>query len=118
MSPLSLAPAIFFLMDKACNSGRFSPADLRELNYCRLYLNVTTLSDVCNAARTRFATDILDVIHSIRKSSSKGPSAKQERPSNPPWAIWRRLLNLVGDKHLLHQTLSPWHMTGPTISRD
>jgi hypothetical protein len=107
-----------FLMEKACDSGRFSPAHLRKLNYCRLYLNVTTLSDVCNTAGTRFAVGILEGIRSIQQSSSKGPSAKQELPSNPTWAIWRRLLHLIGDKHLLHQTLGPWHMTGPTISRD
>jgi hypothetical protein len=41
------------------------------------------LSDVCNAAGTRFTVGILEGIRSIQQSSSKGPSAKQERPSNP-----------------------------------
>jgi hypothetical protein len=63
-------------MEKACDSGRFSPADRRKLNYCCLYLNVTTLLDVCNAAGTRFAVGILESIRSIQQSSSKGPSAK------------------------------------------
>jgi hypothetical protein len=44
-----------FLMDKACNSGLFTPAKLKLLNYCRLYLNVLTLSDVTDAKGNRFA---------------------------------------------------------------
>ena len=96
-------------MNTACDSGRFSSADLRKLNYCRLYLNVTTLSDVCNAAGNRFAVSILSGTRSIQQSSSKGPSAKQERPSDPTWAIWRQLLYLLGDKHLLLRGLGPWH---------
>jgi hypothetical protein len=70
---------------------------------------------VCNAVGIRFAIGILNDIRSIQQSSSKGPSAKQERPSNPTWAIWRQLLHLVGDKHLLHRDLGPWHMAGPTM---
>ncbi len=49
-----------FLMDKACRSGLFTPAELKRLNYCRLYLNALTLSDVTDAKGNRFAPGILD----------------------------------------------------------
>jgi hypothetical protein len=44
-----------FLMDTACNSGLFTPAELKRLHYCRLYLNVLTLSDVTDAKGNQFA---------------------------------------------------------------
>ena len=108
-----------FLMDTACNSGLFTPAELKRLNYCRLYLNVLTLSDVTDAKGNRFAPGILDGIRSVQQSSSKGPSAKQERPSNETWALWRRLLHIFGNKHqLLFLPLGPWISSGPELRRD
>jgi hypothetical protein len=65
-------------MDKACNSGFFTPAKLKRLNYCRLYLNVLTLSVVTDAKGNRFSPGVLDGIRSVQQSSSKGPSTKQE----------------------------------------
>jgi hypothetical protein len=44
-----------FLMDTSCNSGLFTPAELKRLNYCCLYLNVLTLSDVTDAKGNPFA---------------------------------------------------------------
>ena len=107
-----------FLMEKACSSRLFSPADLRKLNYCRLYLNVTTLSDVTNATGNRFAPGIFAGTKSVQQNSSKGPAAKQDRPSNPTWAIWRRLLRLYGDINSLFLPLAAWHVSGPNLHRD
>jgi hypothetical protein len=53
-------------MEKACNSGLFTPAELKRLNYCRLYLNVLTQSDVTDAKSNRFAPGILDGIRSVQ----------------------------------------------------
>jgi hypothetical protein len=107
-----------FLMDTACNSGLFTPAELKRLNYCRLYLNVLTLSNVTDAKGNRFAPSILDSIQSVQQSSSKGPSAKQERPSNETWALWRRLLHIFGNKYQLFLPLGPWISSGPELRRD
>ena len=38
-----------FLMDLAVESRRFKPAQLKRINYCRMYLNVLTLSDITTA---------------------------------------------------------------------
>jgi hypothetical protein len=92
---------------------------LWSLHTCRLYLNVLTLSDVTDAKGNRFAPGILDGIRSVQQSSSKGPSAKQERPSNEMWALWQRLLNIFGNKHqLLFLPLGPWISSGPELRRD
>jgi hypothetical protein len=105
-------------MDKACNSGLFTPAELKRLNYYRLYLNVLTLSDDTDAKGNHFAPGILDGSRSVQQSSSKGPSAKQERPSDMTWALWRRLLHTFGDKHQLLLPLAPWILSGPELRRD
>jgi hypothetical protein len=107
-----------FLMDKACRSGLFTPAELKRLNYCRLYLNALTLSDVTDAKGNRFAPGILDGTRSVQQSSSKGPSAKQERPSEVTWALWRRLLHTFGTKTQLFLPLGPWLSSGPELRRD
>jgi hypothetical protein len=78
-----------------------------------------TLSDVTDAKGNRFAPDILDGIRSVQQSSSKEPSAKQERPSNKKWALWRQLLHTFGNKHqLLFLPLDPWISSGPELRRD
>jgi len=40
------------IMDVARRSKRYSPTDLRLLNYCRLYLHVTTVSELMDAIGT------------------------------------------------------------------
>jgi hypothetical protein len=107
-----------FLMDRTCNSGLFSPAKLKRLNYCRLYLNVLTLSDVTDAKGTQFAPGILDGIRSVQQSTSKGPSATQERPSNETWALWRRLLHIFRNKDQLFLPLGSWISSGPELCQD
>ncbi len=107
-----------FLMDRACNSGLFTAAELKRLNYCRLYLNVLTLSDVTDAKGNRFSPGILDGTRSVQQSSSKGPAAKQERPSDATWALWRRLLHIFGKKNQLSPPLGPWLSSGPALRRD
>jgi hypothetical protein len=108
-----------FLMDKACNSGLFKPAKLKYLNYCRLYLKVLTpLSDVTNAKGNLFAPGILDSTRSVQQSSFKGPSAKQERPDDVTWALWRQLPHIFGSKNQLFLPLGPWISSGSELCRD
>jgi hypothetical protein len=39
----------FRIMDRVLDSGKFKPREVRLLNYCRLFLGVTTISDVATA---------------------------------------------------------------------
>jgi hypothetical protein len=105
-------------MDRACNSGLFLPAKLECLNYCPLYLHVLTVSNVTDAKGTQFAPSILDGIRSVQQSTSKGPSAKQERPSDDTWALWRRLVRTFGNKDQLFLPLGSWISSGPELRRD
>jgi hypothetical protein len=46
------------IMDVARRSGRYTATELRQLNYCRLYLHVTTISEILDAlgAKSRLMT--------------------------------------------------------------
>jgi hypothetical protein len=35
-----------YIMDHILNSNHYSPAEIKKLNYCRLYLNAVTVSDL------------------------------------------------------------------------
>jgi hypothetical protein len=48
----------FFLMDTAVTCPLLSPSDIKRVNYCRLYLQLTTLSDMTNAHGNRIAPGI------------------------------------------------------------
>jgi hypothetical protein len=37
-----------FIMDVVQSSGKFTPTEICKINYCRLYLNVVTISDLTN----------------------------------------------------------------------
>jgi hypothetical protein len=71
------------------------------------------------ATGNRFAPGILDGTRSVQQSSSKGPSAKQERPNGVTWALWQRLPHtLRSNNQLLLPLLGPWISSGPELRRD
>jgi len=78
-------------MDYARNCGLFNAKDLRHINYCWLYLHVTTVSELFNAA----GTHILDYMFQCQRPLWIDPSlivTLQQRPS--PHQIrycWQRL---------------------------
>jgi hypothetical protein len=79
-----------YLMDHILQSNHYTAAEVRKLNYCRLYLNVVTVSDITqpndNSVDPSFYTGHL-------AASSSRPnlmSVHQERPSEQEWKLWRR----------------------------
>lgn len=47
------------IMDYAMQCGSFKPANIKIVNYCRLYLHVTTVSELFNAAGTHILPAML-----------------------------------------------------------
>jgi hypothetical protein len=81
-----------FLMDIALQSGRFKPAEIKRVNYCRLYLNVLLVSDI--------ATAIGDFIDPLMYSGMATPvstkhSVNQPKPNKKAWCQWRRLMRML-----------------------
>ena len=91
-------------------------ADLRRLNLCRLYLKVSTLSDITD-------TDGTNILRTCWNGTKPQPSPllwpRQARPSNSAWRIWRKYLAKsylqINDNHRpnrldlkLHSPLGDW----------
>jgi hypothetical protein len=71
-----------YIMDIAINMKKLKPGQLRRINYCRLYLNVTTLSKITNATG-----------NSIDPAALKGDRDQLSAQSN-----WQRVLQQRPDK--------------------
>ena len=81
-----------FLMTIALESRKFKPAQLRRINYCRMYLNVLHVSDITNAKG--------DYIDPLMFSGEAQPAitkhkVNQARPNAKAWKQWRRLLLIL-----------------------
>ena len=98
-----------YLMDYILHSNHYTAVEARKLNYCRIYLNVVTVSDI-----TRPCGDKVDPAFytgHLTESSSR-PNLMhfhQDRPSEKEWKLWRRAnllwCNIEGT---LHQLLGKW----------
>ena len=102
-----------FLMTIALNSQKFKPAQLRRINYCRMYLNVLLVSDITTARG--------DYIDHLMFSGEATPATtkhkvNQLKPNAKAWKQWRWLLLLLTQnsprlklKKPLGQWLVPWN---------
>jgi hypothetical protein len=64
-----------YIMDIAIESNKYKPHQIRRINYCRLYLNITTLSEITNAKG--------DMINPAMIGGEREDTQSQER--------WRRV---------------------------
>ena len=84
-------------------------AQIRRLNYCRLYLQAITLSDVTDADG-----QVLDLSkrrgeQSFQSSRTTWLHENQDRPSTPEWTLWKKA-NLIWSypDGTLHTPLGEW----------
>eukprot|EP00957_Ditylum_brightwellii_P196848 14998013-Ditylum_brightwellii.AAC.1 len=69
------------IMTTAIHSALFSPPELKKLNYCRVYLGITTLSDITLANRKTLDLHMRSGNVSLYSSSTKQLKAKQACPN-------------------------------------
>jgi hypothetical protein len=81
-------------MDVMLNSHQFTDAEVRRLNYCRLYLKAVTISDLSHATGIRLDLCKLEGTPSLTSSVTHGPSIHQETPSAAEWTLWKRAYHL------------------------
>jgi hypothetical protein len=98
-----------FSTQSILESGQFTKAQVRRLNFCRLYLQAVTLSDITDANGT-------ELDHSKRRGDCSSQSSKttllrvnQARPSSVEWTLWRKA-NLIWSYRdsKLHNPLGEW----------
>ena len=82
-------------MDIVLSSKKFGPASIRQINYCRLYLDVTLLSDITRPDGRRLDKAAYDGNLTQLHSTNPGLSVNQPKPNNKAWQEWRKFLHLV-----------------------
>ena len=99
----------YYIMDAIHESGRFSLADIRRLNYCRLYLNVDVLSEIATIDGRSLNATILQGDRSLVSSIYNTSPILQKKPSAAEWQLWRRANKLWSTNDgILLQPLGPW----------
>ena len=100
-----------FLMDIVLSSKKFGPASIRRINYCRLYLNVTLLSDITRPDGSRLDKAAYDGNLTQLLSTNPGLSVNQPKPNNKAWQEWRKFLHLLVHRDValhLKNPLTEW----------
>ena len=97
------------IMDSILASRAFTAAEIRRLNYCRLYLQAQTLSDLVTLGGRSLDKAKLVGNPSLMSSTSHGVQINQSSPSDVDWKLWRRANTLWSTPggHL-RQPLGPW----------
>ncbi|KAI2503130.1 hypothetical protein MHU86_11321 [Fragilaria crotonensis] len=105
------------LMDAILDSHKFTDAEIRRLNYCRLYLKAVTLADISSINGKYLDKPKWTGESSLVASTTHGNVIYQERPSDQEWTLWRRMCKtLWSDKEgKLREPLGHW--TQPTPSQ-
>ena len=97
------------LMDSIVQNPSFSPSQVRQVNYCRLYLQAHTLSDITLATGKHLDPAAMQGQRSLLSSHTKHHHFNQARPSDTSWEQWKRACLLWGTPDgKLHQPLGSW----------
>jgi hypothetical protein len=73
----------------------YTDTEIRQIYYCKSYLQVQRISDLCTADGVFVLPAIAKGERSIRQCTSRLEEIKQERPSGNSWTIWRKFLSTI-----------------------
>ena len=97
------------LMDMILTSNQFKASEIRRLNYCRLYLKASTLSDITHITGLRLDFSKLEGKPALYSSVTHGIHIHQERPSDKDWKLWRKANLIWSDANgKLFEALGSW----------
>lgn len=97
------------IMDHVLERGNFTPSQIRKINYCRLYLQVVTVSDIATANGTHLAPGIRDGNPTIWSGQSTHHKTNQGNPDIVTWRLWSRALSLIAtSRDVLLVPLRQW----------
>jgi hypothetical protein len=109
-----------FIMDYVTQHPQFQPGQIKRVQYCRLYLGVTTVSEICNAAGTAIIPALYKGDKSSVETYSRWHNVHQKKPDARSWAQWRRACRLFSthSKQVLHQRLGNWIVPKTSMRRN
>ena len=98
----------FYLMDRIITEGTFTDSQLTLINYCRLYLQAITLSDITTLNGSRLDKHKLKGKWSSYSSTSTIHKVVQQRPNESAWSQWRKACKMFTTNGKLHTPLGRW----------
>ena len=105
------------IMDHVLSSGQFKPPAIKQVNYCRLFLQAITVSDVTSASGTHLFPGIDKGRDSDWISSTTWHHTNQGNPSVASWKQWKKALDLFSTDGALHTPLYQWLIPVPSQRR-
>ena len=85
-------------MDAVLDSPSFKPFEIRMVNYCRLYLRVTTLADITTAKGDAIDSGMYQGDPQSVIVNSRWYHVHQKRPSPKAWSCWRKACRLFANR--------------------
>ena len=105
-------------MDLVLRAPDLSDTEIRYINYCRLFLQLLTVSDACDANGTHIADGISNGALPDLRSLSLLEEPYQERPGPLAWTAWRKFLKNIRDSSgRLYCPLGPWRFPAHRLRR-
>ena len=105
-----------FIMENVLDTKRFTTTELEIINACRLYLQVSRVSDIATINGKRVLTKMLSGEYTqedILEFRTTYTWPHQERPNSVAWKLWTEALTstICDESGKLHRTLGPWNAT-------
>ena len=111
-----------YIMDMVVRSGKFKPGEIKRINYCRLYLNVTTVSEITNANGNIIDPGMLEGNKDSINTSSRWQAVHQKRPDKTSWKLWKRVCKSISVKihhrQYLVEPLGSWIVKPEQMHRE
>ena len=85
------------IMDVILQSGQFTNDEIKRLNYCRLYLQAQTISDLATIDGYQLDETKRQGYPSLQSSTTYEGLIHQKRPSEKEWTLWQRANLLWSD---------------------
>jgi hypothetical protein len=97
-----------YIMDHVLANEEFSKQDICRINYCRLYLQAVTVSDITNASGTWIFPGIQKGDTRQVTSTTTWHQTVQEKPDRASWKLWSKALSSFSTRGMLHNQLYGW----------
>ena len=99
-----------YIMDHVLDHEKFTPANIKAINWCRMYLGVVTISDMTNANGTHILQAVWEGNLEAMPTRNTWLRVHQRKPNAKSWRVWRQACRLVATAkyRILHQRLGHW----------
>ena len=95
-------------MDLVLAARTFAPSEIRQIEYCQLFLQAITLADICLADGLSLDRAMMFGTTTGTSSTSSWVHITQARPHNASLRLWRKACSLWSLQGKLLQPLRPW----------